>query len=121
MISPGVYDFTIYQGATFDRNFQFIDSNGDNLSTSGCTVRMQARTSVSDTSKILNMTSGDGTISINATGLVTITLSATITAVLPGVESRNAGYLIYDMEIVNGTVVDRVLMGTITISAEVTR
>lgn len=121
MISPGVYDFTIYQGATFERTFQLQDSNGANLPTSGFSVRMQARTSVNDTSKILNMTSGDGTLSINTTGLITITLSATITAALPGVVDRNSSYLIYDMEIVNGSIVDRVLMGTITISPEVTR
>lgn len=111
MISPATYNFTIYQGATFDRVFQFNDANGDPLATSGWTARMQVRSSIETATTLLNLTPG-----INATGLVTLGLTATQTAALPG-----DVVAVYDLELVDGTDVHRVLMGTVTISGEVTR
>lgn len=116
MIAPGEYNFTIYEGARFERLFQIRNSDGANLDTTGYTVRMQARRSISTTATVLSLASGDNQISINSSGLITLAIPASVTATLPGSE-----VLAYDIEIVSGVIVDRVLMGSITISAEVTR
>jgi hypothetical protein len=111
LISPATYNFTIYQGATFDRVFQFNDANGDPLATSGWSARMQVRSSIETATTLLSLTP-----SINSTGLVTLALTATQTTALPGDVAA-----VYDLELVDGTDVHRVLMGTVTISGEVTR
>jgi hypothetical protein len=116
LISPATYNFTIYEGATFSKSFQLQDEDENNLGTSGWTARMQLRESYSAPSSILSLTSGDGYLSINSTGLISLTLLATQTANLP--ENR---VLVYDIEVVDGSTVYRILMGSVTISPEVTR
>lgn len=116
MISPATYNFTIYQGATFERSFQVKGTDGNNLPTFGFDVRMQIRKSVDTATTVLSLTVGGGLIAINTTGLITVFIPAGTTATLPGGE-----ILAYDLEMIDGTNVDRILMGTITVSAEVTR
>jgi hypothetical protein len=50
-----------------------------------------------------------------AAGTIVVTIAATVTAALPSGEAR------YDLELVNGAVVTRLIEGKATISREITR
>jgi hypothetical protein len=116
MIVPGELDITVWQGASYIRSFQLQDSAGVNIATTGWTARMQIRDTYSASTTRLSVASGDGYISINGTGLVSLALTPAQTAAIPG-----GTVLVYDIEVVNGAVVYRILMGRAIISPEVTR
>ena len=64
---------------------------------------------------VLDLTSSSGDITLNSSGVVVVTVSATNTAAL-----AQGG--IYDLEIEDaGGVVERVIEGTFTLNKEVTR
>jgi hypothetical protein len=116
MIAPAAYSFDIYQGATFSKTMQLLDANDDPLVTTGWTARCQAREGKeAEQATITFGTTSGTTISINSTGLITVTATAAATAGL------KAQTLVYDIEVVDGATVHRVLEGEIRISREVTR
>jgi hypothetical protein len=115
MLSPGIFSFFIWQGSTYSTSFQIKASDGSNLSTPGYTARMQARDTYDAPTTRLNLVSGDGYLAINSTGLVTLNLTPSQTANLPVIS------MVYDLELVDGGNVYRILMGNINVSPEVTR
>lgn len=83
---------------------------------SGYTARMQIRKSKSSTSSEIELTTSNGRITISGTnGLITCTIAASDTANL----DFDKAY--YDLEIVTGSTVERLLEGKVTLSKEVTR
>lgn len=76
MITPGKYDITIHQGATFDLQLQYQDSSGVPINMSGYTVQSQLWNKLG-TSKI-----SDFTVSwlAQASGSFKIALSNTVTS-----------------------------------------
>jgi hypothetical protein len=141
-MSAAYFDFTkgnrCEKGSTFDRTFEVkvglteserhaiargtvteaqqesIDTKCRNLT--GYTARMQARATVAASSTILSLTTENGGITLGGTdGTITLFMSATTTAAL------TAGEHYYDLEIVNGAVVERVLQGRFEVDPEVTR
>jgi hypothetical protein len=83
----------------------------------GFTARMQIRSSVTATgTPLAELTSGDGDIVIDNVGkTITVTISATETA---GFSFSNA---VYDIELVDGSMVISFLSGKVTLQKEVTR
>lgn len=111
----GLLDITIEQGATFNLEFLYQDQNGDPIDLTGMTARMQLRRQFNSPDALLNMTTENGRISLSGTsGTITLNISATDTASLTG-----SG--VYDLELVNGPVVNRILEGSYSICPEVTR
>lgn len=117
-MTPGKLALMIYQGATFKRVLRLKDSADAPIDLTGATVRMHVRAVISDTTPIIELTEANGraTITDAVNGEVTLLISATATAAL----DFTAG--VYDLEIEysDGTV-DRVLIGTVKLSKEVTR
>lgn len=118
MQEPGRYDFTIYQGASFDRTFTW--QTGDpatNVNLTSYTGRMQVRSNTSAPTAVLEVTTSNGRMTLGGSaGTITITVTATDT------EALTPGQYVYDMELVSpGGEVTRLLEGRATISAEVTR
>ena len=118
MQEPGRYDFTIYQGASFDRTFTW--RTGDpaaNVNLTGYTGRMQVRSNTTAPTVALEVSTANGRMALGgAAGSIAVTVTATDTAALA------AGYFVYDMELVSpGGAVTRLLEGRITVSPEVTR
>ena len=119
-MAAGKYDITIEQGATFTLNLSYKNSAGavQDLSSS-YTARMKIRESVGGTI-IASTESGDSpkhtiTIALAASGNnIIVTISATNTATF---DFDNA---VYDLELVSGVEVDRVIEGRIFLSKEVT-
>jgi hypothetical protein len=114
-MAAGELDLTIEQGTTYSQTLTWkIDGTAVNLT--GYTARMQARTDVTATTTILSLTQSAGLTLGGVAGTIIIALTATQTTALA------AGNYVYDLELASsGGVVTRLVQGTLTISAEVTR
>lgn len=111
------FDITINQGATYELTITWKDSAGTAINLTGYTARMQVRETYSSTTPIVSLTSGSGITLGGAAGTIAIVISATTTAALTAPFSG-----VYDLEIVSAAgVVTRLIQGTATVSAEVTR
>lgn len=124
-VIPGIYDFTIYQGATFRQLFIWKEDNVE-VDVSGYTARMTIRathadgvTPTADYDEILaELSTDDSSIVLgDVAGGIQLHLSAETTAALPVTPAR------YDLEMVETASgdVSRILMGKVTIDGEVTR
>ena len=109
-------DLTIEQGSTFSYSLTWKDANGQvrNLS-SGWTARLQVRESVTSSSTAISLTSSAG-----------ITLSGNTPNIVLGISATDPSALtikqgVYDLELVNGSNVYRLLHGNVSVSPEVTR
>jgi len=118
MMAPR-YDWTINQGETSPLVYtRTVTSSGavDNFNT-GVTFRMQVKDKAGGTA-VFTSTSANFTHPVNgASNVVTIELSATETAAIPG------GRYVYDIEAVNEPAtnkVTRILEGSFFVRAEVT-
>ncbi len=109
------YDTVIEQGATWERILTWKDSAGTAINNTGMTARMHLRRSYEDAVESYALTTENGRIVLGgANGKITLTISATDTATMTGV------YL-YDLEIVNGAVVTRLMKGSLSVSLEATK
>lgn len=115
-MTAATHDITIEQGATFRLNLLWKDSNGTPVNLTGYTARMQVRRRHSDPVKLLDFTTENGAIVLGGSaGTIAVTGLASLTDDVTG---RQA---VYDLELVNGTVVTRLVEGTVTITPEVTK
>jgi adenine-specific DNA-methyltransferase len=81
----------------------------------GMTARMQLRRTYNSPSPLISLTTENGRIAINvAQGSITLNITAADTTMLTG-----SG--VYDLELVNSTVVNRILEGSYSVCAEVTK
>jgi len=111
-MAAGSYNFTIEQGATFDRTVT-VQENGAAMNLTGYTPRMQVRSTHDSSSIVLTVTCS---ISDGTGGVIRLQASATTTA---GVEE---GIYVYDLEIESSAgVVTRLMQGNATVTPEVTR
>ena len=115
-MSINIHNFTVNQGATLSKSVIWRNSAGVVVDLTGYTARMQLRRKINSETVDKSLTTENGGILITAplTGVVTIFMSATDTALLSGV-------YVYDLELVNAGVVKRLLQGMITVDPEVTR
>jgi hypothetical protein len=112
----GTHDIVCDQGATFTRVFTWQDSAGVPINLTGYTARMQVRETVASASTLLSLTTENGGIYLGgAAGTVNLSATATQTAAIA------AGCYVYDIELVNGATVYRLVQGQFTVDAEVTR
>jgi selenophosphate synthetase-related protein len=115
-MAAGVYDITIEQGATFTMSLTWKDSTGSPVNLTGYTARMQVRENYESDSTLVSLTSSGGDIVLGgALGTIAVTIAATATQLLQLDEA------VYDLELVNGATVTRLLQGKAIISREVTR
>jgi hypothetical protein len=117
MTTPGEYDLTVLQGATFQLRVIWKDSTGAAINLSGYTARMQMRERLTSTTTLADMTTENGGISLGgAAGTVDLLLTAAETAAITAIRG------VYDLELVSASgVVSRVLGGSVDFSKEVTR
>ena len=109
------YNITCEQGSTFSKTLTIKDASGVARNLSTYTARMQVRPDVESSTKLLDLTSGSGDITLNSSGVVVISVTATNTAAL-----SQGG--VYDLEIIDGSgIVERVIQGNFVLSKEVTR
>jgi hypothetical protein len=112
----GTHDIVCDQGATFTRVFTWEDSTGVPVNLTGYTARMQVRDTITAASTLFSFTTENGGISLGGTaGTITVTASATTTAAVA------AGCYVYDLELISGATVYRLVQGQFTVDGEVTR
>ena len=126
-MSAGNYDIKTEQGSTFDLTISYKDSSDSAIDVSSNTARMQVRRSQHSTAKLLDISvgnvtgpsvAGTGGITMNASGVtgnINISVDATTMAAVP------AGKFFYDLELVDGTTVSKLIKGTFTNSGEITK
>lgn len=107
----------IEQGASFNVPLVWKDSNGVLVNMTGYTARMHVREAIDDPVILMELTTQNGRIAIDApTGTIRLLLSATETAAITWVRG------VYDLELVDPAgVVTRLLQGQLRVSKEVTR
>lgn len=110
------FDLTINQGETFSLTVTWKDSAGTAINLTGYTARLQVRETYSSSSTVISLTSGSGITLGGAAGTIAIVISAATTAALTAPFSG-----VYDLELVNSTVVTRLLQGAAVVTPEVSR
>ena len=126
-MAAGKYSFIIEQGATTNLNIQWTDASGSAIDLTGYQARMQIRPAIESSEVYISLSSSlqpDGT-GLNLagscdcnppeSGSVGIYISAYSSSLL----NFNEAY--YDLEMVNGIEVTRLLEGKIKLSKNVTR
>lgn len=123
----GKYDMTCEQGTTFIRTLAVLQPDLENdptgetfeiMDLTGYTARMQVRRTLDSTSKILDLTTANGSLDVvfqDQVNVVRIFLPADVTA---SVDTSG----VYDLELVNqGGEVSRLVEGNFIVVREVTR
>ena len=115
-MAAGTHNFTLEQGVDFERVMEWTD-NGTAVNLSGFSARMQVRKTPAEPTVALSFTTANSTIVLNAvSGSITLKASAIATSAVP------PGVYVYDLELISGAgLVTRLLNGTFTMDAEVTR
>jgi hypothetical protein len=128
-MAAGKYNFTIEQGTTVKLELAYKDASGSAINLSGYSGRMQIRPDYADntTTSYIYLSSSlaaDGT-GLNFSGSTGLNppASGTIGLFISAVSSSNLNFdsALYDIEIESGSIVTRLLQGTIKLSREVTR
>jgi hypothetical protein len=114
-----IYDkFVIEQGATFSAPVTVYNdlARTDPVDLTGYTARMMVRSDYENPTALVSLTTENGRITLGgAAGTITLLISATDTA------GFTKGDYVYDLELVSGATVTRVLQGKIKVSRESTR
>src|SRR5512135_3159674 len=116
MALAGEYDFTQYQGDTWDESW-VIEDDGTPRDLTGYSCRMYLKVLVTDPDPpVLAMTSVNSKLVITtATGTITMACSPTVT------DAVSAGEYVYDFELVDGSgKVKKYMAGKFTVIPQVT-
>ena len=134
-MAAGIYNFTIEQGTTFQRTFKYKDSEGTPIDLTNYDVNMDVRSSISDSTAILDINESSATkngVDLTDDTFFTIT-SASVSASANEINltidadttaSMSFDTAVYDIEISDNStpkVITRILQGKIKLSKEVTR
>jgi hypothetical protein len=124
----GKYNFLIEQGATFQLELQYKDSNSNPIDLSGYSGRLQIRQTIPSTAVLLCLSSSlrpDGTgINFSGSNGTTPPTSGSIGIYISAVSSSQLTFdqAVYDLEIESsGGFVTRLIEGSVQLSKEVTR
>lgn len=122
-MAAGIYNFTIEQGATFTRTFNYKDANGNPIDIGEAgSLSMQIREKIDSPNPVVGGTFGLGSGFTLSTPVGTTTTSS-FTLVIPAATSSAYTFTnaVYDIELVNDSITTRLLQGKIKLSKEVTR
>lgn len=126
-MAAGKYSFSIEQGATTSFQVVYTDVSGSPVNLTGYHARMQIRETIGSSTVICNLSSSldaDGT-GLNLSGSAgNLPLASGSIGVYISAASSSAftfDTAVYDMELVTGGTVVRLLQGSIKLDKEVTR
>ena len=127
-MAAGKYNFVIEQGATTNFEIQYKDSNNSPIDLTDYTGRLQIRSTYAQNNGELYLTlsssrNPDGTgLNFSGSSGANPPTSGTIGVFIDA--SRTAAFdfnkAIYDLELVSGSIVTRLLEGNVTLTKEVT-
>lgn len=110
----GTYNIVCEQGATFLREITVVNADGSIPDYGTSTARMQVRPTVDSATIIISLTTENGRITL-LDNKITLNITADDTTLLV------QGTYKYDLEIVTGADVIRLVQGDFKVSPEVTR
>jgi len=112
----GIYNIVAEQGATLTRTITWNNTAGQPINLTNYTARMQVRNDYDSSTALLTLTTENGGITLGGVlGTVILTVSASSMALVA------SGSYVYDLELVLSDVVTRLVQGSFTVNAEVTR
>jgi hypothetical protein len=114
VITPGRYNITAYQGATYEMSMTWA-IGGTAVNLTGYTAAMQVRESPNSPTAVISLTSGSGIALGGTAGTIDINIPFTTMGAIP------AGQFVYDLELTQGSTVSRLIQGNFIVDAEVTR
>jgi hypothetical protein len=110
------YNIVVDQGSDYALSITYKDPSGNAMNLVGYTARMDIRTSYSAPKALLSLTTTNGGIALDgANGTVNLSISAANTANIPACNA------VYDLELVSGVSVLRLIEGKFTVTPEATR
>lgn len=109
------YNITIEKGATYRENVQWLDDNGLPIDLTGYTARMQIRRTYNATILVELTTENSGITITPLTGELDLFISANDTGLF------SYGSFIYDLELINGSEVVRLIEGNVEVKENVTK
>lgn len=112
----GTYDkFIIEQGSTFSHTLTWKDSAGVAIDLTGYTARMTIREDTVDETEIISLTTENSRITLGGVaGTIALTITAADTDALEFTDA------LYDLELVSGSTVTRLIQGRVRFSKAVT-
>jgi hypothetical protein len=124
----GKYSLLIEQGTTLDIELQYRDSSDTPIDLTGYSGKMQIKNSYADTATVTYATLSsdilpDGTgLNFSGSSGDNPPISGTIGVFISAATSSNFNFdtAYYDIEITTGSIVTRLLQGTIALSKQVT-
>ena len=126
-MAAGNYTFIIEQGATTDFQVDWTDSNGSKVDLTNYTARMQIRSNYGSSGTLYATLSStlnsDGTgLNLSGSNSDYPPTSGSIGIFISAATSSNFDFseALYDLEMVSGSYVTRLLQGKIKLSREVT-
>lgn len=127
-MSAGKLDLIAEQGATFNPVLT-VKGPGDVLmDLTGYTARMQVKDSYASLTPAITLTTENGGITLGgALGTISILIAATVMEAIDvpanvgQPTSQPTRLFVYDLELVTGSVVRRLVYGNFTVSGEVTK
>jgi hypothetical protein len=126
-MAAGRYSFVIEQGSTLNLELKYTNSNGNPINLTGYSGRMQIRPSVASSTVYISLSSSlqaDGTgLNFSGSNGTTPPSSGSIGVYISANSSSllNFDTGVYDLEIVSGSFVSRILEGQVKLSLNVTR
>ena len=126
-MAAGKYSFIIEQGATTNLNVQWTDASGSAVDLTGYQARMQIRPGIEASDVYISLSSSlspDGTgLNLSGSNGVTPLSSGSVGIYISAYSSSllNFTEAFYDLEMVNGREVTRLLEGKVRLSKNVTR
>jgi len=126
-MAAGNYTFTIEQGATTDFQIDWKDSNGNPVDLTDYTARMQIRSNYGSSgtlyAKLTSTLYNDGTgLNMSGSNSLLSPTSGSVGVIISAASSSNFTFseALYDLEMVSGSYVTRLLQGKVKLSKEVT-
>lgn len=113
-MTPGKVNFTCPQGSTFTRTLTYKIGNTP-VDITGYNARLQVREYHYSDDFIISLTNAAGISMGGSAGTIVISMAASAT------ESFVPGDYVYDLEIIAGGTVTRLIEGKFTVTPEVTR
>lgn len=110
----GTYNIVCEQGATFNREITVVNADGSIPDYGTSTARMQVRPTVDSATIVISLTTENGRITL-LNNKITLDITADDTTLLA------QGTYKYDLEVVTGADVIRLIQGDFKVSPEVTR